>query len=656
MPGGWMSTDPERSTMMRRQLCTAAALAVLTGLSPAQSPDQAEKLFESLYGKRLAAVRRTSTSDDDIALTKEMLEAVTVVKAEPAMVGLLCGRACDVAVAAGDYAQAVTAIETLQKHCPNLKPFCDKKILEIYEGQYLCSSRLGKRNAAMKLIPRYLARSGREAHANDYIAAIASARKALRIAVTQRLGVRGEIQDRILMLSKRRSLLDQVKSMKASLKNDPENTVVRTRLIRRLMFDLDDPVEAAKYVAGADEMLQTYVPLAAQPIDKLLPAACMELAEWYHRVAAGMGRTPKAICLRRAAMYVQQFLTESEQSGIQSAKAELLKKKIRDHLAKLGPVAGAGGVVLPSLDLKHKIGPIWKLDLKAKVARVCFPPEGPLAVAAIDGGMVVCDLEKAKLTRAIKVAHTVVRMAISPNGQQVIAALDAGRDKSFVQVWNLLDGRQVTHQTPKSGQLIGVGFWEDSPVAARLTRLDQKKYAALLWCPLDDKKLAMVPTRTPWVIAASWSSDFRRTVIITNGSADAYMTKTGEHVHELRFGRKWLDPFRAIVTPDGKTVAMGQRDVAPIFDLTAGKLITTVASSGSPNDRGPKLRGLSLSANGRRLAAGTEHGAICVWDARTGRRLTKSAAYRSVADVSLSPDGKFLLTGGDTSLGLWGTP
>ena len=629
---------------------------MLTSLGPAEGGGQAEKLFESLYGKRLAAVRRTAATADDVALAKEMLEAVTVVKAEPAMVSLLCERACDLAAAAGEYAQAIAAMETLLKHCPDLKPFCDKKITEVCEWQYLRAARLEKRGVGMKLVPRYLAQSVREAGAKDHSAAIASARKALRIAVALRLRVRGEIQDRILMLTQRRSFVEQVRSMKAAVKNDPDNAAVRSRLIRRLVFELDDPAEAAKYLAGADETLSTYVPLAAQPIDKLAPAASMELAEWYRREAGGLDRTPKAICLGRAATYVQRFLTEGKPSGMQSVKAELLKKQIREELAKLGPVPGASVVVLPSLNLKHKVGPVWKLDLKAKVARVCFPPAGPLGVAAIEGGLVVCDLEKGKPTRAIKVAEKVVRLAISPNGQQAIAALEAGRDNSLVQVWNLLDGRQVTRQTPKSGRMMGVGFWADKPVAARLTRPDPKKHAALLWCPLDDEKLAVVPTRTPWVVAASWSNDFQRTVVITNGSADAYVTKTGRHVHELRFGRKWFDPFRVIVTPDGKTAAMGQRDVAPIFDLGSGKLIATVATSASPQDRGPRLRGVSLSADGRRLAAGTEHGSIRVWDARSGHRLTEFTGYRGVVDVSLSPDGKFLLAGGDTSLGLWGIP
>ena len=200
--------------MMRRQLWIAAVLAGAAGLTLAQTQDQAEKLFESLYGKRIAAVRRTTTTQDDLALVKQMLEAVTIVKAEPDMVSLLCERACDLAVSARDCELAITAIETLRKHCPRLQPFCDRKTLAVYERLYLRSGRQAKRSIAMKLVPRYLAQSARHADAGDHSAAIASTRKALDIAVAQRLRTRGEIQDRILLLTNHRRLLDLVRAMK----------------------------------------------------------------------------------------------------------------------------------------------------------------------------------------------------------------------------------------------------------------------------------------------------------------------------------------------------------------------------------------------------------------------------------------------------------
>ena len=83
-----------------------------------------------------------------------------------------------------------------------------------------------------------------------------------------------------------------------------------------------------------------------------------------------------------------------------------------------------------------------------------------------------------------------------------------------------------------------------------------------------------------------------------------------------------------------------------LLDLSSGREIHFSAGTGL-------VRGLSFSADGRHVAAGSIDGNARAWDIETGRQLFELHHDGMVPHVSYSADGRHLLTGDDKAVSLW---
>jgi WD40 repeat protein len=109
--------------------------------------------------------------------------------------------------------------------------------------------------------------------------------------------------------------------------------------------------------------------------------------------------------------------------------------------------------------------------------------------------------------------------------------------------------------------------------------------------------------------------------------------------------------------PDGKQLISAQDRTFRLIDVEKGAIMKTVDVPTLPRTIGC----LALNLEGRRLATGVFEAKLRMWDTRDW---TQSLAWdahdkqppprRGVSTVSLSPDGKYLLSGGlDGMVGLW---
>lgn len=118
-------------------------------------------------------------------------------------------------------------------------------------------------------------------------------------------------------------------------------------------------------------------------------------------------------------------------------------------------------------------------------------------------------------------------------------------------------------------------------------------------------------------------------------------------------------PRCVAVSADGRFVAWATHGTRKrpghelvVWNTAAGRVAATIAVPDRP------LRELAFSPDGKRIAGATDHGAIHVWDAQTGRWLAGRGAAdgwaRPARALAFAPDGKRLAVGlTDGSMRLW---
>jgi WD40 repeat protein len=94
------------------------------------------------------------------------------------------------------------------------------------------------------------------------------------------------------------------------------------------------------------------------------------------------------------------------------------------------------------------------------------------------------------------------------------------------------------------------------------------------------------------------------------------------------------------VSPDGKALASGSGDTLKLWDLGAGRVASTLETSG--------VTSLAFSPDGKSLASGHRGNTIRLWDLASGKGTTLLAEPHQYAQtlVAFSPDGKTLASGG----------
>jgi hypothetical protein len=129
--------------------------------------------------------------------------------------------------------------------------------------------------------------------------------------------------------------------LKQTLSDDPANATARAALVRVMVVELDEPAAAVEHLApDVGEPWVTYVPLAAQPPEKLKPAVCRELGDWYAKaLVKDAPLLAKPALLRRAQHYYERFLASYEKKDAIRLKAALELAAVRKELGDEGASA-----------------------------------------------------------------------------------------------------------------------------------------------------------------------------------------------------------------------------------------------------------------------------------------------------------------------------
>lgn len=165
----------------------------------------------------------------------------------------------------------------------------------------------GKVAASRPSLIGLLARADKLESAGKYSQAAKSARAAIAVAKGSKLVplIRKRLRRLALLTASARRLSE----MKAALARKPDDMAVRERIIRLCVIELDNPSLAMEFInEDVDQMLRTFVPLAARKIDRIPEAQCRELADWYASLLKTPSRLGTVDMLRRVATYCGRFV------------------------------------------------------------------------------------------------------------------------------------------------------------------------------------------------------------------------------------------------------------------------------------------------------------------------------------------------------------
>jgi len=631
---------------------------------PADAEAQVAALLEELYGEEIARAEGTRETSDDVALAERLAGAAAAAADQPAMVVRLCEKAIELGSRdPAGFAAAREAGDRLEQQGPAHAARAREMLLPVHR-QAFAQARLPevRGREGKTLIEALLALAetkGSSAQVEPALALVREAGTVGQAIRSDRSPAIAEAQKRLQGLARDAG---RVARLKGALARDPSDQGARKELVETLLVVFDNAAEASKHVAGLeDEALARYVPAAAKGVEAAPELACAELGDWYRDLAETAPGPAKTAMLNRACDYYVRFLHLRPAEDLSRTKVRLALERAEKALEALR------GSPMVGLDLKHRVGPMGSVDLKTAVHLVAFPPNGPLAVAAVEKGLLVCHLETGRIIGTIEVPMPVWKLAISPRGDEVAAGLEAEEGWSLVQSWDLRTGRLLSKQKPKQGHLLGVGFEGSKAVAVRNLRDGHHRGMMHTWEIVRDRERPTWDHDWAYIRAVAWSSDMERVAVSDHGGghqATLYdLTDGAKVIDRAGLGRSVDGPVGVWMTPDGKTAAVATREFAGTLDPATGKVAATCAMppEASGGEEKPILTA-SLSADGRRLATALWNGKVVVFDGRTGSAVATFevsggwAAAGERVSLSLSPDGKFLLTGAGKTLRLWGVP
>jgi len=182
-----------------------------------------------------------------------------------------------------------------------------------------------------------LAESRKHESAGRYAQAAKSARAAMALAHADGLGQVPQIRKQLRRLARRQCSVRRLDALVAGLAARPNDMAIRERAINICIIELDNPARAAVFVnEDTDQILQTYVPMAAKKIDEIAEAPCRELAEWYLSNLKKLSRFGRVAMLRRVASYYGRFLKLHTAADAERRQATEKYELAVRQLAELG--------------------------------------------------------------------------------------------------------------------------------------------------------------------------------------------------------------------------------------------------------------------------------------------------------------------------------
>jgi WD40 repeat protein len=297
-------------------------------------------------------------------------------------------------------------------------------------------------------------------------------------------------------------------------------------------------------------------------------------------------------------------------------------------------VDGAGNVRFVDLKRRKSLG----------VQRV-HHDHGRSAAFSPDGRWLATAAERVVLWDAATMAQIVPleyeaivwSVAFSPDGRWLVSTHGDGA----ILVWDVARRERVANLREHSGGVRVVAF---SPDGRRLATASEDQ-SVIIWDTERGRKEAVLTGHRTRVTAAAFSPDGRW---LASGDQDGVIIRwdVAQRAPQLTIkSPESPASYYLAISPDGHLVA----STHGVYESESGRQLALFRTPGHAYSA-------AFTADGRRLICAMDTGEILLWDARTWQLIERQKwADLALVSLSLSPDGRYLVTGDDEKVVRLGT-
>ena len=344
---------------MNRRVALVVSLTLAISAAAALGQTTEEK-FNTLFADSVKKAAATSSTKDDAELANAFIKACGMLADEPDVKILLYQKAA--VYGAKDpvgYQAALAGADMLVKTLPDRRAEWETLRLNIRKAQYSRARGMARPAAGKVYIDQLVATAEAQTAAGNTAKASSHYRMAMMLARTYDKDRAAAITAGLRVAAARTTLLKRRKALQDKLTADPSDAETRSQLLMLELLEFDNPAGAAKLIdQDTDDYLRTYIPLAAQPLEKTADTACMDLGKWYEKLL-GDAKTiaARTTAVRRASAYYAQFIKTHEKKDMNTLRAELAIKRLQAQAAKLGITTSGVSAKAKWTDLLKLIDP-----------------------------------------------------------------------------------------------------------------------------------------------------------------------------------------------------------------------------------------------------------------------------------------------------------
>jgi len=327
---------------------TTAADLLAQDAAKDSDTDVAE-VFAELFGPKIEAAKRTSSKTDDVETAREMMALAPDAAGQPKLMKMILLGAFELASSTPTgYSTAVEALQIMERQLPDEKAEVLSNRIKLRQKMYRLSRRDERQAAAELLIDDLMALGDLNAQNAMFSEAILNYRSAQAVALGVRSSRLDQIKARMTELAAQKTIGDRAAMLKNKLEVNPKDSVAARELVLLFLLELNQPVEAGKYIDGVtDEGLLKAILAATDPSAELSADDALELGDFYNKLAETPTTNQKPRAYQRALGFYQQYLSlQPEAPRLTTFKIKVLTSKIEKWLtARDHPLAeeSAGG-------------------------------------------------------------------------------------------------------------------------------------------------------------------------------------------------------------------------------------------------------------------------------------------------------------------------